>query len=372
MFPTTVPNGENRGFRFPSHVQAPSTTRHGPRYQDTTPSQAATSSTFTTYTSATANSLGLINDTGYGTTPVPAGTGLTGRLDLTSLWDPLPTTSRSILSNSQLQQNVPATSSHDLAFNYMPMIGDTTSITRSQQRSSNSQSTPSPRPRSAQRMNVFSEAEMDKLRTLSTLLGQLHTDLAGCRRIQRGSPGAGSLSMSMTGSKNEFNRLKPEIEAILSRNMDISSGIVKLMTQFNQFDGVVNEMVNERGYDDGYTDRVRYLERINYECGLLKGMLDIILEGGILSSPSPGNCYYIVCKQVCIGDKALHKQQLKTTFSSNEFSLFLSYSGSGGSGLARTLTFDDGEELLGIRFEDDLETILSNDTDYQHGNISSE
>ena len=34
----------------------------------------------------------------------------------------------------------------------------------------------------------------------------------------------------------------------------------------------------------------------------------------------------------------MHKQQLKTTFSSNEFSLFLSYSGSGGSGLAETLT----------------------------------
>ena len=72
----------------------------------------------------------------------------------------------------------------------------------------------------------------------------------------------------------------------------------------------------------------------------------------------------------------MHKQ--KKTFSSNDFfSLHLyfciSYSGGGDGGcLARTLTFDDGEELLGIRFEDDLETILSNDTDYQHGNISSE
>ncbi len=284
MFPTTtIPNeGENTSFRLPSHIQAPPTTRHS-WYQETTPSQAATPSIFTASTSATTSTLGLTNDTGYNTTPTLRFTGnLAPPGNIISTPDPL------WISNSRLQQNLPATSSHDLTCNY-PMVGGTTTSTRSQQRSS-SQCTPSPRPRSAQRKNVFCEAEMEKLRTLSTLLGQLHIDVAGCRRIQRGSPGAGSLSMSMTGSKNDFNRLKPEIEAILSKNNEQSSGVVKVTTQFNQFDGVINEMVNERGYDDGYTDRVRYLERINYECGLLKGMLDIILEG-IWTSPSPGNCY---------------------------------------------------------------------------------
>ena len=124
----------------------------------------------------------------------------------------------------------------------------------------------------------FNEEECDKLRTISKILGQVHTDVSDCRRIQRGPPGAGSLSMSLSKSKSNFNKLKPEIDAILN-NQNQLSFVTALKAQLNRFNEVVNEDINERGYEDGYTDRVRYLERMNYECGRLKGMIDIILEG---------------------------------------------------------------------------------------------
>lgn len=82
----------------------------------------------------------------------------------------------------------------------------------------------------------------------------------------------------MTPSRDRLNQLKPEIQAIIAAHQQ-STAMVKFSTLFNEFDNVLNEVVNERGYDDGYTDRVRYLERINYTCGRLKGLIEAILEG---------------------------------------------------------------------------------------------
>lgn len=125
--------------------------------------------------------------------------------------------------------------------------------------------------RTSSTSHAFTEAELYTLRTLSKLLGQLHSSTSQCRRIQRGSPGAGSLSMSMAKSKKDLNDLKPTVHTVLNNHP-------QLRARFNFFDNVLNEDINERGYEDGYTDRVRYLERMNYECGQLKGMVDAILE----------------------------------------------------------------------------------------------
>ncbi len=124
----------------------------------------------------------------------------------------------------------------------------------------------------------FSETESEHLRTLSRIINQIHTYARECRRIQRGSPGAGSLTSSISKSRIDFNNLKPEIDAILNQQNRLSC-INMLRNQFNRFNEVINEDINERGYEDGYTDRVHYLEKMNYECGQLKGMVDVILEG---------------------------------------------------------------------------------------------
>ena len=124
---------------------------------------------------------------------------------------------------------------------------------------------------------LINEDSSDQFQNLSNLITQLHIHTGQCRRIQRGSPGAGSLSQSMTTVKTSLNQLKPNIEAILTQNQHIT-GMTRLKNQYDQFDNVVNEFVNERGYDDGYTDRVRYLERLNFESGYLKGLLDSMID----------------------------------------------------------------------------------------------
>lgn len=43
----------------------------------------------------------------------------------------------------------------------------------------------------------------------------------------------------------------------------------------------------------------------------------------------------------------------------------------GNDRVTRALTFNDDDELLGIQFENDLESILSTDSSYQRGDISS-
>ena len=113
---------------------------------------------------------------------------------------------------------------------------------------------------------LINEDSSDQFQNLSNLISQLHIHTSQCRRIQRGSPGAGSLSQSMSTVKTSLNQLKPNIEAVLTQNQHITC-MTRLKNQYDQFDNVVNEFVNERGYDDGYTDRVRYLERLNFESG---------------------------------------------------------------------------------------------------------
>ena len=124
---------------------------------------------------------------------------------------------------------------------------------------------------------LINEDSSDQFQNLSNLISQLHIHTSQCRRIQRGSPGAGSLSQSMSTVKTSLNQLKPNIEAVLTQNQHIT-GMTRLKNQYDQFDNVVNEFVNERGYDDGYTDRVQYLERLNFESGYLKGLLDSMID----------------------------------------------------------------------------------------------
>ena len=151
-----------------------------------------------------------------------------------------------------------------------------------QRLSGSGHSTPPSSPAAATSLNddskPFNQDEIGKFQELSKLIGQLCLHSSQCRRIQRGSPGAGALSASITPSKEGINRLKPQVEDILDNHSNLA-GVAKLKNQYDRFDRVLNETINERGYEDGYTDRVQYLERMNYESGQMKGMLDTIIEG---------------------------------------------------------------------------------------------
>ena len=47
---------------------------------------------------------------------------------------------------------------------------------------------------------------------------------------------------------------------------------------FFYFLKVLNKQVDEAGNSDGYGSRVKYLEKLNFETGALKGMMEIVLE----------------------------------------------------------------------------------------------
>ena len=123
---------------------------------------------------------------------------------------------------------------------------------------------------------TLDDAAVEKMRLLVLLIGELSQVTSQCRRVQRGSPGAGSLSNSMTGVRTRINQLKPQMASVLERNGRYP-GMREAKAQLDRFDSVLNEFVNEVGHEGGYTDRVGYLEKLNYESGTLKGHLEAMI-----------------------------------------------------------------------------------------------
>ena len=123
---------------------------------------------------------------------------------------------------------------------------------------------------------TLDDAAVEKMRLLVRLIGDLSQVTSQCRRIQRGSPEAGSLSNSMAGVRGRINQLKPQVATILETNGRYP-GMREAKAQLDRFDLVLNEFINEVGHDGGYTDRVGYLEKLNYESGTLKGHLEAMI-----------------------------------------------------------------------------------------------
>ena len=115
-----------------------------------------------------------------------------------------------------------------------------------------------------------------ELRLLVRLIDELRQATSQCHRIQRGSPSAGSLSKSIADVRTKLNLHKPQMASLVEAN-DRYPGMREVKAQFDRFDSVLNEDINERGYDDGYTARVIYLEKMNYESGTLKGHLEAMI-----------------------------------------------------------------------------------------------
>ena len=84
---------------------------------------------------------------------------------------------------------------------------------------------------------VPSDEVLDKFQNVIRLLGELRQRSNQCRRIQRGSPGAGSLSSAIDPVKSQLNLLKSDIEAILTQYATLSC-MTRLRGQYNLFDQV--------------------------------------------------------------------------------------------------------------------------------------
>ena len=125
--------------------------------------------------------------------------------------------------------------------------------------------------------NTVNAAEVELLRQLSRLIVDLTRAGGECRRISRGSPGAGQLSGSTQQTRNRLNEIKRRLDNLLFKHSQIP-GAHSLKFCYSEFDVVLNELVDEGGNDHGYTARVHYLERINYHSGVVKGRADALVE----------------------------------------------------------------------------------------------
>ena len=121
------------------------------------------------------------------------------------------------------------------------------------------------------------EGAQGVLKVLLRLISDLRQTSSECRRIQRGSPGAGALSESTQIAKSQLNAHKSAVEALLEKYLALP-GVRRLKFCYAEFDNVLNEFVNEAGNEDGYTTRVRYLEKMNFVSGTLKGHVEALLE----------------------------------------------------------------------------------------------
>lgn len=128
-----------------------------------------------------------------------------------------------------------------------------------------------------QQAMMMDEWAREVLKKLDRLIDDLRRASDECGRIQRGSPRAGALSGSTHSTREQLNAHKAEMEALFERYLD-HPGMRKMKSCYAEFDSIVNERVNEAGYDDGYTDRVRYLEKMNFTSGTLKGHVEALLE----------------------------------------------------------------------------------------------
>lgn len=108
------------------------------------------------------------------------------------------------------------------------------------------------------------------------IIGEIKRTSSSCNRIQRGSPGAGSLSYFTQGPRTDLVNLKPQINNTLKKYSDLP-GLGKIQVYYTALDGILTEYVNEAGNEEGYSARVRYLEKLNYAAGTLKGHIEALL-----------------------------------------------------------------------------------------------
>ena len=120
------------------------------------------------------------------------------------------------------------------------------------------------------------DVAVKKLRLLVRLIDELRQATARCRRTGQGSLRAGNLSDSMTSLRHRINQLRPQIVTLVEASGPYPR-LQEMRAQLDRFDSVLNEDINERGYEDGYTDRVSYLEKINDESGALKDHLEAMI-----------------------------------------------------------------------------------------------
>ena len=119
------------------------------------------------------------------------------------------------------------------------------------------------------------DISLDTLRSLSSLCRDLRQSTSTVQRIQGGSPGAGELGQAVRKNQSNFTTIAAQCQQIFTRHSQLP-GMNLLWARFNKL-----QQTLEARFDDssqGYAERVHVLEKLNYENGTLKGVVETIIE----------------------------------------------------------------------------------------------
>ena len=121
------------------------------------------------------------------------------------------------------------------------------------------------------------DASLNTLRSLLRLSSEFRQATSNVRRIQRGSPGAGALGGTVWSFQPRFTAIAVECQKIFIVHSRFP-GIDLLRTRLNELQQTLSEPFNDGGNECGYSERVRFLEKLNYTNGTLRGTVEMIIE----------------------------------------------------------------------------------------------
>ena len=128
---------------------------------------------------------------------------------------------------------------------------------------------------SSQQAAQLDDVSLSTLRSLSSLCREFRQSTSATQRIQRGSPGAGQLGPVVRIHQSQFSTIAGRCQQIFTRHSRFP-GVNLLQTRFNELQQTLGA-----GFDDtstGYAQRVHVLEKLNYENGTVRGVVDTIIQ----------------------------------------------------------------------------------------------
>ena len=119
------------------------------------------------------------------------------------------------------------------------------------------------------------DISLNTLRSLSSLTHDFRQSTTAVHRIQTGSPNARHLGPTVQNYQSKFGSIAGQCQQIFTKHSQFP-GMGLLQTRFNELQQTLGA-----GFDDsskGYGERVHVLEKLNYENGTLRGVVETIIE----------------------------------------------------------------------------------------------
>ena len=127
-----------------------------------------------------------------------------------------------------------------------------------------------------QRSDVqLDDDSLNTLRSLLSLVRDFRQSTSTLQRIQTGSPGAKRLGATVRTYHSKFGSIAGQCQQISIKRSQFP-GVILLITRLGELQKALGE-----DFDDsskGYGERVHVLEKLNYENGTLRGVVETIIE----------------------------------------------------------------------------------------------